>query len=111
MSSKISAAGGASTPDDEPGDHPARVEGQAHERPGEQGDRFAGLNDDDVPDPGQAPDFGQRPAPAAPKSEWVGFALRVNELLIDEPLPVENPELSTVTKPQLIEAYGQFGTD
>lgn len=107
MSSKISAAGGASTPDDEPGDHPARVEGQAHVRPGEQGDRFTELN---TPDPEQA-DFGQRPAPGAPKAEWVGFALRVNAQLGDEGGPVDNPESTLVTKQQLIEAYSEFGDD
>lgn len=109
MSSKISAAGGPSTPDDEPGDHPARVEGEAHERPGEEGDRFARLNDP-VPDL-ELVDFGQRPTPAASKAEWVAFALRVNELLVDKGGPIDAPESSTVTKQQLIEAYGQFGTD
>lgn len=75
MSAKISGAGGPSLPDDEPGARAARVEGEAHVRPGEEGDRFAALNTefDSTEDDG-IEDALMRPLNSANKPEWVAYA-------------------------------------
>lgn len=111
MGNKISVAGGPSYMDDEPGAHPARVEGEARVRPGEEGTRFAALN---VGEPAELGERLTRPLDTGPKAEWVAFALAVNaELDPDqpEPLPGEQVRASSTTRGTLIEAYGGYGID
>ena len=86
----------------------ARLQRGPRERPGEQGDRFAEVN---VPQPRADMSGLTAPSPSANKPEWVAFAEQVNERIAEseEGIPIDDP--SGATKPELVEAYGEYGNE